>query len=79
MKKGIAIVFALGAVAGFVAYRAFKNIKEELESTMPMDQDDFGDPVVQDHCECGGDCQCGAGECECHATGVDPVPKEADS
>ena len=67
MKKGIAIVFALGAVAGFFAYRAIKNLKEELESTMPMDADDFGPPVVQDstECDCDGECD---GECNCGGT-----------
>lgn len=80
MKKGIAIVVALGAVVGFAAYCAFKQIKEELEATMPMDQDDFGNPVVHDNCEgeceCGGECNCGCDERECTCANGAPAPGE---
>ena len=64
MKKVLAIGLALGAVVGFVAYRAIKNLKEEMETIMPMDPDDFGDPVVQDPNGCECECTCG-GECTC--------------
>lgn len=77
MKKGIAIVAALGLVAGATAYFMLKRIKEELEVGLNMNPEDFNTP---DGCECG--CECGS-ECtcnhECNCTEESPAPEEANS
>ena len=78
MKKGIAIVFALGAVVGFVAYKAIKQLKDELETGLPMDPDDFGSAAeMHDNCECdcNGDCN---GDCECHRSEENVAPEASN-
>lgn len=72
MKKGIAIVAALGFVAGVTAYFMLKHIKEELEVGLNMDPEEF----ERGGCECGGECTC-SHECGCSEESA--ATEEADS
>ena len=80
MKKGIAIVFALGAVAGLgAAVLLFKRVKDELELGLNMTPEDLESTVSSETCECGceGECECN-GECECHCMEEDFAPEETN-
>ena len=78
MKKGLAIVLALGAVTGLYLYAVGKQIKSALEATnvdMPDESATDNDGSGGDKhtgCNCGGDehtgCNCGGDEhtgCNC--------------
>jgi hypothetical protein len=76
MKKGIAIVFALGAVVGLGAVVLLKRVKDELELGLNMTPEDLEAPPSHDGCECGceGECECD-GNCECHCAEEDFAPE----